>query len=96
MDASFDVGKEHASGYLFRNIDLRGKTPAYICNWLSYTRPVAFAALVKAISRGDRAVENKILRLWGIRRSDAEAALSSGDFRFSDVYARSDDEGCSD
>lgn len=96
MDASDNAREEFASGFLFRNIDLRGRSPAYICNWLSYTRPIAFAALVKAISRGNRSVENKILRLWGIRGKDAEAALSSGAFRFSDVYGGSDDQGCSD
>lgn len=96
MDTSDNVGEEFAGGQLFRNVDLRGHTPGYVCNWLSYTRPVAFAALVKAISRGDRSVENKILRLWGIRRSDAEAALSCSDFRYADVYERADDQGCSD
>lgn len=96
MDAQDYVREEPESGQLFHNVDVRGWTPGRICVWLSYTRPVAFYALVKAISRGNISVENQILRLWGIRRSDVASALSSRGFRFSDVLPGQDNEGCSD
>lgn len=95
MSSDF-VGKSSEEGQLFRNVDLRGKSASYVCQWLSYTKPVAFYELVKAISRGNRSVESKILRSWGIRREDVEAALPYGSFRLSDVSERADDQGCSD
>lgn len=96
MDTPDNVGEEFACGQLFRNIDLRGHSASYVCNWLSYTKPYAFYELVKAISRGNISVENQILRCWRIRRGDIQAALSFGHLRVSDVRQWADAEGCSD
>lgn len=96
MDTSSDAGEELSSGCLFRYVDLRGHSASYVCHWLSYSKPVAFAELAKAISRGNSSIESAILRVWGIRREDVQAALSCGVVRFSDVPGWSDFEGCSD
>lgn len=34
---------------------------------LAFSRPLAFAELVKAIAKGNKSIENSLLRSWGIR-----------------------------
>lgn len=54
----------------FRDADLLGYEPANINRAISefaYTEPEAFKALVKAIAPTNIALENQILRSWGIR-----------------------------
>lgn len=70
---------------LFRNVDLRGKSAGYVCQWLSYTKPRAFAQLAQAISRNDSSLTYAILRRWGVRREDVAAALSSDFVRGTDL-----------
>lgn len=96
MGASNNAGDEIARGPLFCDLNLCGRSASYVCNWLSYTKPYAFYELVKAITKGNRTLEGEILRCWGIRRYELEAALSCGGLRPSDVQSWSDTEGCSD
>lgn len=66
MVSQNNAGSESSRGQYLSDFDLRGYTDAEICNWLSYTRPQRFRALVEAISKGDKSLETKILRRWGI------------------------------
>lgn len=96
MDPQNNARSNLEEGQLLLNADVRGWTVTYFLNWLSYTRPNTFAAMVKALSRGHKSSESEILRRWGIRRSDVAPALSHSSIRVSDVSPGSDEEGCSD
>lgn len=58
-------------GKLFPDADLCGQEFAddVAAGWArsGFTRTVAFTGLVKAVSRGDLALEDAILRRWGVR-----------------------------
>lgn len=68
MDTSHNAGEQPARGQLFRDVDLHGRELARDLEWFSFVRTEAFEELVKAISKGDRSLENQILRRWGIWR----------------------------
>lgn len=100
METSDYAGELPERGQYVRKLVLRGQTPAYVCNWLANTKPLAFYALVKAIARNNKSVEDQILRSWRIRRLDVEAALPRDNFWPAELlswqnFARSKDETAS-
>lgn len=71
MAASFNARESPALGQLFSESDLCGQEFAadVAAGWkrTGFTKTRAFTGLVKAIAQGDRTLEDKILRSWGIR-----------------------------
>lgn len=63
-----DVGSEPSSYERLLDLDLYGGTITDDLNRFSYTRPVAFEALVEAITKSDRTLTRKVLLRWGIWR----------------------------
>lgn len=77
MDTQDHVGSGFVSSQQFRNLDVLGRTLAQDGGGrIAHTFPQAFARLVKTLARGDEALEDQILRRWGIRRDDLETTLS--------------------
>lgn len=71
MDTQDNAGSGVSFGQYLRDFDILGRTPSEIARGVSelaYSRPEAFTALAKAIAPGNRALEDQILRMWGIRR----------------------------
>lgn len=74
LDTPAAIGTDAALGMHVRNSHLRRRAYAEAVSILRFverardTSPETFAGLVKAISKGDRAIEDQIFRLWGIRR----------------------------
>lgn len=66
MDTQNNARGESERGQYLSDFDLRGYTNSEVFEWLAYTRPGAFKLVAQAIAKGDRAIENKVLRRWGV------------------------------
>lgn len=71
MENSHLTGNEPAQRSLLLDLDLRRKLPPFdwVRHWkeFSYFETDGFVVLVKAISRGNKSLENQILCEWGIQ-----------------------------
>lgn len=74
MGTQADAGKFDARSEQLRNADVRRRAyseavrTARFVERLADLSPEGFTAVVEALSQGDRALANQILRLWGIWR----------------------------
>lgn len=76
MDTSNNARSSDAVGELVCNIDVHRQDFTAHYAWLANTEPTRFAAMVEAVTQGNVALSAAILRSWGIRWKDGEAALS--------------------
>lgn len=69
MDPSDNAGIQPQVRQRFRDVDYTGRQADLDqeVRLFALTEPSRFTGLAKAISQGDRALESKILRHWGIR-----------------------------
>lgn len=67
MDAQNDTGSEGSRGQRVCYINVLGPELTAELEWLAGFEPKAFTRLVKAISQGNMAVENTVLRRWRVR-----------------------------
>lgn len=68
MDPPDHAGEQPPLDEYVFDLDLRGRTPTEVLHRLSYLRPEGFTALLKAVAQKDYALQDTLLRRWGVWR----------------------------